>query len=130
MSTMHTLMDFYVGDSMLIDVTINDAEGAALDLTGCDLEWMLNDPDGINALTYSIRAGVTTGNIVVVNLVQGKIQITVPGSVSANFYPGYWHDQLRVWVPDPGFEDVLATQLVGTVKLRPPLPPGVVPLQA
>jgi hypothetical protein len=124
MATLHTQMDFYSGDSMLIDVTINDAEGNALDLTGCDLEWMLNDPDGLNVLTYSIRDGTTTGNITIVNNATGQIQITVPASEAAGFTPGYWHDQLRVWVTDPGFEDVLATQMIGTVKIRPALSPG------
>src|SRR5512139_961776 len=125
MATLHGLMDFYVGDTILIDVTVTDADGVELDLTTCDLEWKLNDPDGVNIETYSIRDGVVNGDFDLIEADTGRVAITVGGSFTASYAPGYYHDQLRVWVPDPGFEVITVTEMVGTILMRRPLSPGV-----
>jgi hypothetical protein len=130
MATMHGLMDFYVGDTIMIDVTINDSEGNLLDLTNADVEWLLNGTHGEHVETLSIRNSVTIGDITIGDPLQGKISITVPSSRTGNYQVGYHHDQLRVWLTDPGFEKVLATELVGTIKMRKPLVGHVVTLSA
>src|SRR5262245_24660785 len=130
MSTMHGQMDFYVGDTILIDVTINDAAGAVLDLTNADVEWILTGTHDENIETLSIRDGVTVGDISVGDPTLGKVNITVPSSRTSSYVPGYHHDQLRVWVVDPGFEKILATELVGTILIRKPLAKAVHALSA
>lgn len=106
-------VSLYEGDTLNLTIPITDEAGAALDLTGAQLEWVLADsPGSIPLLTKTTASGITVSNPVT-----GVAVVGITHADSANLGGIYWH---QLVVTD-AFGDV-ATVTTGafTVKVRTP----------
>lgn len=130
MTTLHQQMTYRAGDTIQFDVICKDADGTVVNLSGIDIEYMLNDPYGENVETYTIVNGITAGTIEILDMVNGKIGINVDADRTRNYLPGYYSDQLRLTVPEPGHADIVVSELVGYIFIKAPLRPAVIALQA
>lgn len=128
MATLHPQMTYYAGDTIMYDVICKDADGVPVNLSGINVDLKVNDPYGVNVETYSIIGGVVTGGLEILDSVGGKIGITIKASRSATYMNGYYRDHLRLTVPEPGFEAIVVSELVGYIFIKPALKPAVVAL--
>jgi len=100
--TVHPPQQFYAGDTWPISAVCTDGDGATLDLSAAEVEWVLNDiaadgvSDGVNKLTLSVGAGIALVENTSGDLVPGLILITVTPSQSAPLPVGFYRDQLQV----------------------------------
>ena len=60
----------------------------------------------------------------------GKLGITVSALRTKNYIAGYYRDHLRLTVPEPGFDAIVVSELVGYIFIKPALQSAVVALQA
>jgi hypothetical protein len=90
MTAIHPLHRFYVGDTWVIQGTLLDADGKALDLGGCSLQWGLVDRNRAVALDDS------KAQVFIVNAVLGQIKIVVNPAQTSQVLPGTYYDSLRV----------------------------------
>jgi hypothetical protein len=129
MATLHPQMRYYAGDTIMFDVICKDADGVPVNLSGIDIEFMLNDPYGGRVESYSIVGAVTTGGLEVLDMAGGKIGVTVAALRTVDYIAGYYRDHLRLSVPEPGFDNVVISELVGHILIKP-APSAVVALHA
>jgi hypothetical protein len=111
--TTHPNLIYYVGDTILIDVTVTDARGNVLQLVGIDVKWTLNDPNGVNVAICTVGNG-----IVITDVNGGKIEITVPAATTLTYAPGWYQDQLRIKTLSDGY---VVTQMIGLINMKPSL---------
>jgi len=110
----HPNLVYYVGDTILIDVTVTDGRGNVLQLAGVDAKWVLEDPLG-NSVAISTLAN---GQIIITDVNGGKMEITVPAAQTLTFAPGTYRDQLRIKTLADGY---VVTQMVGLINIKPSL---------
>jgi len=108
--TQHPILDYYVGDTILIDVQITDARGNILQLTGVDVKWVLVDEQDANVATCTVGNGIE-----IVDVNGGKIEIS---KASDTLAPGVYRDQLRLRTQADGY---IVTQMIGLINLLPSL---------
>jgi len=111
--TTHPNLIYYVGDTILIDVTVTDARGNVVQLNGIDAKWVLDDPGGNNVAICTIGNGIK-----IVDVNGGKIEITVPATTTVTYAPGWYNDQLRIKFLAEG---QVITQMVGLINIKPAL---------
>jgi hypothetical protein len=111
--TTHPNLIYYVGDTILIDVTVTDARGNVVQLNGIDAKWVLDDPGGNNVAICTIGNGIK-----IVDVNGGKIEITVPATTTVTYAPGWYNDQLRIKFLAEG---QVITQMVGLINIKPSL---------
>jgi hypothetical protein len=109
--TQHPPLVFYVGDTILIDVTITDARGNVLQLTGVDVKWVMVDAQDATVAVCEIGSGIT-----VVDVNGGKIEIS---KQSGTLAPGIYRDQLRLRTQADGY---IVTQMIGLITINASLP--------
>jgi len=109
--TTHELLVYYIGDTILMDVTCTDAKGNVIDLTNAGIEWYLDAADGSSAAVCTLNNGI---EIAQDGPEAGKIEITVAAEVTAKYAPGYFKDQLRI-ITNAG---IVATQMVGLIMFK------------
>jgi len=110
----HKTLVYYCGDTIMIDVTCVDRAGRPIQLVDVDLLWLLDDPDGNNVVQATSEPG---GGIQIADANAGKIQITVDKTVTSNFVPGFYQDQLKLTT----LQGNRSTQLVGLLEFKPSL---------
>jgi hypothetical protein len=111
--TTHPNLIYYVGDTILIDVTVTDARGNVVQLNGIDAKWVLDDPGGNNVAICTIGNGIK-----IVDVNGGKLEITVPAMTTITYAPGWYSDQLRIKFLAEG---QVITQMVGLINIKPSL---------
>jgi hypothetical protein len=130
MATLHPQMSYYVGDTIMFDVICKDADGNPVNLSGINVDFKLNDPYGNNVENYTIIGAVITGGLLILDMANGKIGVTVPATRTAGYITGYYRDHLRLTVPEPGFDAIVISELVGYIFIKPALKSAVVALTA
>jgi len=128
MATLHPQMTYYAGDTIMWDVICKDADGVPVNLSGINVDLKVNDPYGVNVESYSIIGGVIVGGLEILDMAGGKIGITLPASRTKDYMAGYYRDHMRLMVPEPGFESIVISELVGYIFIKPALKPAVVTL--
>jgi hypothetical protein len=109
--TEHRPLIFYVGDTILIDVQCTDAIGNVLPLQGVDAKWVMQDPSGNGV----VIATIANGQIRVIDMDGGKIEISIPASQTITLAPGLYQDQLRLKTLADGY---VITQMVGLINIK------------
>jgi len=112
--TEHRPMIFYIGDTILIDVQCTDARGNVLPLQGIDAKWVLEDAQQASVAI----ATIANGQIKILDVAGGKLEITVPASETVTWVPGVYRDQLRLKTLADGY---VITQMVGLLNIKPAL---------
>lgn len=130
MATLHPQMTYHVGDTIMYDVICKDADGVPVNLSGINVDLKVNDPYGVNVESYSIIGGVATGGLEVLDMVGGKIGVTISALRTQTYIKGYYRDHLRLTVPEPGHDSIVVSELFGYIFIKPVLRPAVVALQA
>lgn len=115
MTTVHTPLQFYRGDTWELDVTCHDGNGVVLNLTGATLEWQLHTAAGVLVTTKTIGNGIS-----VAAPTSGVCVISMEASESGSLAPGYYFDQLRVTLANGD----VSTQAVGRIEALSGGPPA------
>lgn len=102
---------WFLGEDKTLQFTVVDSVGAAQNITGWALEWVLRRGEGLTALlTKTTGAGIT-----LTTPASGICTVTIADTDTDDFEPGgYWHTLRRT---DAGTETVLA---FGNVVLNAP----------
>jgi hypothetical protein len=130
MATLHPQMTYYAGDTIMYDVICKDADGVPVNLSGINVDLKVNDPYGVNVESYSIINGVASGGLEILDMVNGKIGVTVAAARTSTYMNGYYRDHLRLTVPEPGHDSIVISELVGYIFIKPALRGSVVVLHA
>lgn len=109
MALTHEQFVFYSGDHWKLELSLHDDQGAALDLTGAQVEWTLYDAaTGEVVITLT----VVPGEISILDPpTDGKAQVIVAPARTSTLAPGAYYDVTRAMLPS-GF---VSTQAVGTI---------------
>lgn len=109
--------DYIAGDSLVIDVTVRDADAAPVDLTGATLQW------GVALVTRGVLGAAivtktTAGGIDVVSAASGTLTITLDaGDITE---AGTYHHELEVTLAS----GLSYTPLSGSIRARAALFPS------
>ena len=76
----------FSGDSKVITVTVTDADGAAVNLTGATISYVIFD-DGSATITKTVGSGIT-----VTDAAAGTFTITLAASDTASLAGAYYHE--------------------------------------
>lgn len=89
-----TLSSMYAGDSQPVQITVTDSgTGAAADLTGCALTWMLAVAPGGTALVTKTSAG---GDIAVSGAGSNIVTVSLEPADTDALEPGVYYHELKV----------------------------------
>lgn len=101
-------IEVYQGETKKVAVTVTDADGAALDLTGLDAEWRLTSMrDEVPLVAKTVGAGITF-----TDAAAGKLEVEL-GAVDTDQAEGVYRHELRL-----SGADYAATVLAGVVTVR------------
>jgi hypothetical protein len=107
---------WHIGEDKTLELTVRNAAGEVVDITGFDLSWMfkrrMTDADSAALMTKTIGVGLT-----VTSASGGRIDVAIADTETDDLKPkvDYWHELKRT---DDGFEAILAQ---GVVNLNPSL---------
>lgn len=78
----------WAGDNKLIDVTVVDGDGVAVDITGATIKWVLAKTAGDSALVTK-----TTGDgITITDAAAGKFRVTLVPADTESLAGVYYHE--------------------------------------
>lgn len=102
----------YQGDSHILEVTVIDVDGDAVDITGTDIRWQL--AKNVRAADPLIAKAVGDG-ITIVNGPTGRFDVAIDPEDTLVLKGGYYHE---AEVDDGG---VISTVLTGKATIKPAL---------
>lgn len=117
MTQTHPQFLLYLGDTWTLDAALHDIDGGALDLSGADINWNLQDRNRTIVAALTIDDGIE-----IANAIGGLCRITVPPAKTATLAEATYNDEIRVTLSD----GTVSTQAVGSiVTTRAGSPPPV-----
>jgi len=106
--------EMYSGDTHHLDITVRDADGALMDLTGATIEWGLYDQDGTVLVSKSTGSGIT-----LTDPVNGVFRVTISPADTESLGGIYRHE---AQVTD--LADQVATVTRGRATIKPDIVPA------
>ncbi len=85
-------MDFllYAGDTKALEVTVRDAAGDVVDVTGATIRWQLAEAPGEPALVSKTTVGA--GGVSIVNGAQGRFDVAIAAGDTDDLDGVYYHE--------------------------------------
>lgn len=77
------------GDTLVIQITVTDETGTAVNLTDHDIDWILTTSK--NSSTPILSKAVSSG-ITITNAASGIFQVTMDPVDTADLHGDYWHE--------------------------------------